>query len=74
MFTYTDRVAIFLIAVAIIFFDSIRDLLEIFHRGVFIDQRALLMKKTNKELRQMLEGHRSISNLKKVDLVELVML
>tara|TARA_Y100001970_G_scaffold227489_1_gene281479 strand:+ start:62 stop:286 length:225 start_codon:yes stop_codon:yes gene_type:complete len=74
MFTYTDRVVIFLIATAIIFFDSIKDLLEIFHRGVFIDQRALLMKKTNKELRQMLEGHRSISNLKKVDLVELVML
>ena len=74
MFTYTDRVVIFLIAVAIIFFDSIRDLLEIFHTGVFIDQRALLMKKTNKELRQMLEGHKSISNLKKVDLVELVML
>ena len=73
MYIYTDRVVIFLIATAIIFFDAIRDLLEIFHRGVFIDQRSLLIKKTNKELRQMLEGHRSISNLKKVDLVELVM-
>ena len=72
--TITDGVVIFAIAATLILFDAIQDLLSIFKKGVFIDQRELLLKKTNKELKAMLVGMKKISNLKKKDLVELVLI
>ena len=73
MFNYTDGVVIVLIALALSLFHAVRDLLEIFDRGIFIDQKSVLMKKTCKQLRGMLKGHRRISHLKKQDLVEMVL-
>jgi len=72
--TITDGVVIFAIAATLILFDAIQELLSIFKKGVFIDQRELLLKKTNKELKAMLVGMKKISNLKKKDLVELVLI
>ena len=69
--TITDGVVIFAISATLILFDAIQELLSIFKKGVFIDQRTLLLKKTNKELKAMLVGMKKISNLKKTELVEL---
>ena len=70
--TITDGVVIFAITSLLIFFVAIKDLLSIFKNGVFIDQRTILMKKTNKELRAMLKGVKKISSLKKNQLVDLL--
>ena len=71
--TITDGVVIFSIAALLIFFVAIKDLLSIFKNGVFIDQRTILMKKTNKELRAMLVGVKRISSLNKNQLVDLLL-
>ena len=42
-------------------------------KGIFIDQREVLMKKTNKELKSMLIGVEKISKLNKKQLVELIL-
>ena len=53
--------------------DALITLLSIFKKGIFIDQRQLLMSKTNRQLKEMLNGVKGISSLKKADLVELVL-
>ena len=71
--TISAGVVIFAIAALLIFFVAIKDLLSIFKNGVFIDQRTILMKKTNKELRAMLVGVKRISSLNKNQLVDLLL-
>ncbi len=61
-----------LVVIALIIFDSVRTLLSIREKGIFKDRRQVLLKKTNKELKGMLSGMKKISNLKKEQLVELV--
>ena len=73
MTSITDGVVIFCIAAALIIFDAVLTLLSIFQKGVCINQRDLLMKKTNKELKAMLTGVKRISNLNKKQLVDLVL-
>ena len=74
MTDYTfDGVAVFLIAVAIVFFEAIFTLASIFHKGIFKNQKRILMEKTNKELRLILRGVKGISNLNKNQLVEKVL-
>ena len=60
------------VVIALIIFDSVRTLLSIREKGIFKDRRQVLLKKTNKELKGMLSGMKKISNLKKEQLVELV--
>ena len=74
MTSITDRVVIFCIAATLIIFDALITLLSIFKKGIFVDQRAFLMQKTNKELKAMLVGVRSISNMRKSELVNQVLL
>ena len=52
--------------------DALITLFSFFEKGIFINQRQLLMSKTNRQLKEMLNGVKGISSLKKVDLVELV--
>ena len=70
--TITDGVVIFVIAAFLIFLEAIQDLLSIFKKGIFIDQRTILMQKTNKELKAMLVGVKRISSLNKNQLVNLL--
>ncbi len=73
MTSITDGVVIFCIAATLIIFDALITLLSIFKKGIFVDQRAFLMQKTNKELKAMLTGVEKISKLNKKQLVELVL-
>ena len=73
MTSITDGVVIFCIAATLIIFDALITLLSIFKKGVCINQRDLLMKKTNKELKAMLTGVKRISNLNKKQLVNLIL-
>ena len=74
MTSITDGVVIFCIAATLIIFDALVTLLSIFKKGVCVNQREVLMKKTNKELKAMLTGVKSISNMRKSELVNLVLL
>ena len=71
--TNADRVMMFCILVSIAILDAFSTLLSIFKKGVFVDQKSLLMQKTNRELRAMLIGVEKISKLNKEQLVELVL-
>ena len=71
--TNADRVMMFCILASIAIFDAFSTLLSIFKKGVFVDQKSLLMQKTNRELRAMLIGVEKISKLNKEQLVELVL-
>ncbi len=71
--TNTDRVMMFCILASIAILDAFSTLLSIFKKGVFVDQKSLLMQKTNRELRAMLIGVEKISKLNKEQLVELVL-
>ncbi len=71
--TNADRVMMFGILASIAILDAFSTLLSIFKKGVFVDQRSLLMQKTNRELRAMLIGVEKISKLNKEQLVELVL-
>ena len=73
MKSITDEVVVFCIAASLIIFDALITLLSIFKKGIFVDQRRVLMKKTNKELKSMLIGVKKISNLNKKQLVELIL-
>ena len=73
MTSITDGVVIFCIAATLIIFDALVILISIFKKGVFVNQREVLMKKTNKELNAMLIRAKRISNLNKKQLVELVL-
>ena len=70
----TDQVVYFLIIAFLIVVDAVKTILTIRTKGIFIDQRQLLLQKTNKELRSMLVGVKGVSNLSKRDLVELVLI
>ena len=71
--TNADRVMIFCILASIAILNALSTLLSIFKKGVFVDQKSLLMQKTNKELRAMLVGVERISKLNKKQLVGLVL-
>ena len=63
----------FCILASIAILDAFSTLLSIFKKGVFVDQKSLLMQKTNRELRAMLIGVEKISKLNKEQLVELIL-
>ena len=54
--TNADRVMMFCILASMAIFDAFSTLLSIFKKGVFVDQKSLLMQKTNRELKAMLVG------------------
>ena len=74
MTSITDGVVIFCIAATLIIFNALITLLSIFKKGIFVDQKSLLMQKANKELKEMLVGMKSISSMRKSELVNLVLL
>ena len=68
-----DSVMMFCIIASMAIFDAFLTLLSILKKGVFVDQKSLLMQKTNRELRTMLVGVEKISKLNKKQLVDLVL-
>ena len=72
--TTADSVMMFCILASMAIFDALSTLLSILKKGIFLDQRSLLMQKTNRELRAMLVGVEKISKLNKTQLVDLVLL
>ena len=74
LITITDGVIVFCIALAIAIFEAIQELLTIFQKGIFVNQRDILLKKNNIELNAMLTGMKKISKLNKNQLVDLVIL
>ena len=71
--TNADRVMMFCILASMAIFDAFSTLLSILKKGIFVDQKSLLMQKTNRELRAMLNGVEKISKLNKTQLVDLVL-
>ena len=71
--TTTDSVMMFCILASMAIFDAFSTLLSIFKKGIFVDQKSLLMQKTNRELKAMLTGVKSISNMNKKQLVDLIL-
>ena len=72
--TNADRVMMFCILASMVIFDAFSTLLSILKKGIFVDQRSLLMQKTNRELKAMLVGVEKISKLNKKQLVDLILL
>ena len=70
----TDSVMIFCIIASMAIFDAFSTLLSILNKGIFVDQRSLLMQKTNRELKAMLVGVEKISKLNKKQLVDLILI
>lgn len=68
----TNDTIIIFIMIGVLFFEAVIGIASVLRRGVLKDQRVLLMKKTNVELRSMLHGVNKISRLPKRELVELV--
>ena len=71
--TTADSVMMFCIIASMAIFDALSTLLSILKKGIFVDQKSLLMQKTNSELRAMLVGVEKISKLNKKQLVDLVL-
>ena len=71
--TNADRVMMFCILASMAILDAFSTLLSISKKGVFVDQRSILMKKTNRELKAMLVGVEKISKLNKKQLVDLIL-
>ena len=71
--TTADAVMMFCILAAMTIVDSVLTLLSIPQKGIFVDQRSLLMQKTNRELKAMLVGVEKISKLNKKQLVDLIL-
>ena len=71
--TNADRVMMFCILASMAIFDAFSTLLSILKKGIFVDQKSLLMQKTNRELKAMLTGVKSISNMNKKQLVDLIL-
>ena len=71
--TNADRVMMFCILASMAIFDAFLTLLSILKKGIFVDQRSLLMQKTNRELKAMLVGVEKISKLNKKQLVDLIL-
>ena len=72
--TNADRVMMFCILASLTIFDAFSTLLSILKKGIFVDQREVLLKKTNKELRSMLDGVKTTSNMRESELVNLILL
>ena len=71
--TTTDCVMMFCILASMAIFDAFSTLPSILKIGIFVDQKSLLMQKTNRELKAMLTGVKSISNMNKKQLVDLIL-
>ena len=71
--TTADSVMMFCILASMAIFDAFSTLLSILKKGIFVDQKSLLMQKTNRELMAMLVGVAKISKLNKSQLVDLVL-
>ena len=71
--TTADSVMMFCIIASMAIFDAFSTLLSILKKGIFVDQKAILMQKTNKELKAMLIDVEKISKLNKKQLVDLVL-
>ena len=71
--TTADSVMMFCIFASMAIFDAFSTLLSILKKGIFVDQRSLLMQKTNRELKAMLVGVEKISKLNKKQLVDLIL-
>ena len=71
--TTADSVMMFCILASMAIFDALSTLLSILKKGIFIDQKSLLMQKTNSELRAILIDVEKISKLNKKQLVDLVL-
>ena len=73
--TNADRVMMFCILASMAIFDAFSTLLSILKKGIFVDQREVLMERTNKELKQMLIGTeiKGIARLNKTELVDLIL-
>ena len=69
-----DSALIVLVTIILLFVQSVQVLLSIRTKGVFVDRKKILLKKTNKELKSMLNGFKKISQLNKNELVDLVLL
>ena len=52
----------FCIDATLIIFEALITIISIFKKGIFVDQKSLLMQKTNQELKAMLIGTKRISN------------
>ena len=72
--TTADSVMMFCILASMAIFDAFSTLLSILKKGIFVDQKSLLMQKTNRELKAMLNGVEKISKLNKKQLVDLILL
>ena len=72
--TNADRVMMFCILASMAIFDAFSTLLSMLKQGIFVDQRSLLMQKTNRELKAMLVGVEKISKLNKKQLVDLILI
>ena len=72
--TTADSVMMFCILASMAIFDAFSTLLSILKKGIFVDQRSLLMQKTNRELKAMLVGVEKISKLNKKQLVDLILI
>ena len=70
--TTADSVMMFCIIASMAIFDAFSTLLSILKKGIFVDQKSVLMQKTNKELKAILVCIDKISKLNKKQLVDLV--
>ena len=64
----------FLICAVFLFIEAVEVLLSFPKKGIWIDPKIELQTKTVKQLKQMLVGVQRISNLKKDQLIDLVVL
>ena len=69
----TDEILMTLVLVFLLVVDAVQVLLTIPTKGIMVNQRDLLLKKTNKEFKSMLVGVKKVSNLNKTQLVDLVL-
>ena len=65
-----DSVMMFCILASMAIFDAFSTLPSILKKGIFVDQKSLLMQKTNMA---MLAGVKSISSMNKKQLVDLIL-
>ena len=70
---FADAVIVFCIAVSLIVFDCLIELVPIVNKGIFINQKELLIKKTKKELKIMVGKVRGISDFSKPRLIQLLL-
>ena len=63
--TTADSMMMFCIIASMAIFNAFSTLLSILKKGIFVDQKSVLMQKTNSELRAILIGVEKISKLNK---------